>query len=428
MMHIHSMKEETKDKLIRPLKDAPVLYVPLLENFGNKPEPVVKPGDKVKKYQVIAKAKEGYSAKVHSPVSGTVSAIEKQLQADGKEAVSVIIENDYLDTIEIWKEGMPHEYSTDELLEIIEDAGIVGLGGAQFPTATKFRVEDKEIKTFIINGAECEPYLTADYAIMAEKTEELFEAIHISNRIIRAGEVIIGIERQNQELKEAFAPLLKKEKYRDYRVEVVSDEYPQGGELQLTKSLTGIEVPNDKLTADYGVIMSNIGTLYAIYQAVVNHKPLIDRIVTISGEKSDHYGNYEVKIGTPVSHILDTIEYKGIDPMIIMGGPMMGKYIYDQNTPVHKGAGGVLMLKKRDFKRISCIGCGYCVDVCPMFLMPMKYEEHYRKGKYRKLEKYNIDDCIDCGSCEYICPCNVPLMKSIQKGKSKLKELKDETR
>lgn len=422
------MKKITKGKKIHPFKSPPVLYVPLLEGFGNTPEPIVLVGDEVKKYQIIAKASKGFSAKVHSPVSGKVAKIYKQLQADGKRAVSIVIENDFQETEWESDNGICDNYSPEELLHIIEDAGIVGEGGAQFPTALKFKTEDKDIHTFVINGAECEPYLTADYAIMAEKTKELLEGIYYANEILKAPKVIIGIERQNKELKETFAPFLKEDRYKGYKVEIVSNEYPQGGELQLIKSVAGVEVPNDKLSADYGFIVSNIGTLYAIYEAVVNGKPVVDRIVTISGEKSKNFGNFEIKIGTPVSHILDTIEYSEKEPIIVSGGPMMGKCIYDYSTPIHKGAGGLLLLRRRHFKRLPCISCGYCVDVCPMHLMPMKYEEHYRKENYKKLQKYNIDDCIDCGACEYICPCNVPLLESIQKGKTKLKEIKDETK
>lgn len=428
MMHIESMKDKTKGKKIIPLKAPHLLHVPLPELFGNKPEPVVETGERVKKYQVIGQAKEGFPAKVHSPVSGIVKKIGNILQADGKDGLCITIENDYQEEIDETqeKELVPKGYTSEELLRIVKDAGIVGEGGARFPTAVKYDVADKEIKTFFVNSAECEPYLTADYIIMKEKTAEFFEGIYLANLILKAKEVVIGIERQNKELEDIFAPFFKQEKYKDYKLEIVPDEYTQGGQLQLIDTIKGIEIPDDASSADYGYIMSNTGTVYAIYEAVVKHKPLIERIVTVSGEKSDNYGNYRIKIGTPVGHILDTIEYTKKDPMIIMGGPMMGKYIYDLDTPIHKGAGGVLMLKKENIERLSCIGCGYCVDVCPMYLMPMKYEEHYRKKKYHKLKKYSIDDCIDCGSCEYICPCNVPLMESIFKGKSKLKELENE--
>ncbi len=428
MMHIPSMKGVTKDKKIESFKAPPIVYVPLLENFGNVPEPLVLVGEKVKKYQLIGKASKGFSAKIHSSVSGTVTKVYKQLQADGKRSVSVVIENDFQETE--WEPGRhkKEEYSPEELLEIIEDAGIVGEGGAQYPTTLKYKVKDKNIHTFVINGAECEPYLTADYAIMAEKTKELLEGIHLANKILKAEKVIIGIERQNKELEKMFLSYLGEDKYKNYKIALVSNEYPQGGELQLIKSVVNIEIPKDKRPVDYGIIVSNIGTLYAIYDAVINGKPVVNRIVTISGEKSRNFGNYEIKIGTPISHILDTIEYSEKEPVIISGGPMMGKCIYDYSTPIHKGAAGLLLLKRRHFDRLACISCGYCVDVCPMYLMPMKYEEFYRKRKYSKLKKYNISDCIDCGACEYICPCNVPLLESIHQGKIKLKELENEAK
>ena len=195
--------------------------------------------------------------------------------------------------------------------------------------------------------------------------------------------------------------------------------------MQLIKSITGIEMPRNQRPRDVGVIVNNVGTIHAVYEAVVNRKPVISRIITISGEKSEYCGNLEVKIGTPIGHILKLLGLTTNNKTVVLGGPMMGKAITDWSIPITKGSGGVLFLKKEKFKRSNCISCGYCVDVCPMHLMPMKFEEYFRRGKYFNLEKYSISSCIECAACEYICPSNVPLIESIKEGKIKLKQLAD---
>lgn len=421
MMHIFSMKGKTKKMQIQPLADAPFLYMPMQKYIGNPPIPVVKVGDKVKKYQLIGQKGEGLSSNVHSPVSGVVHEIKEYIQADGQSALTIVIKNDFLETeADLLLNDIT---TTEQLISLIEDAGIVGEGGSQFPTAVKYKLEGKKIHTFIVNGTECEPYLTSDYALMAERTDELFKGISIINRILGAENIVISIEEQNKELQKVFAPYLQREEYKNYRVVVLPNEYPQGGELQLIRSVTGIEMPRNQRPRDVGVIVNNVGTICAVYKAVINKKPVISRIITISGEESDYSGNFEVKIGTPIGHILNLLNLSANNKTIVLGGPMMGKAITDWSIPISKGSSGVLFLKKEKFKRSNCISCGYCVDVCPMNLMPMKFEEYYRRGKYFNLEKYSISSCIECAACEYICPSNVPLIESIKEGKIKLKQL-----
>ena len=417
MLHIFSMKNKTKQLAIKPISDASVFHIPLLQHLGKPAEPIVQPGDYVKQYQLIGKAVEGLSANIHSPVSGKVLELKEVSLADGSKVPAVLIENDYK------YNEYPYQKSNRPLTEILKDAGIVGEGGAQFPTHLKYAIGDKKIKTLIINGTECEPYLTADYALMSQHTEELLKGILIVGKALNVEEIVITIEEQNRELSGNFASFLVQNNYKKIRIRILPNTYPQGGELQLIKSVTGIELPRTKLPKDAGIIVSNVGTVYAVYQAVEKCKPIISRFITVSGEKSKNWGNYEVKIGTPIAHILKELEISSDDKNIVLGGPMMGKDITDLNVPITKGSSGVLFLKKKSEERNNCISCGYCVEVCPMHLMPMKFEEIFRQRKFFKLEKFHLSNCIECAACEYICPSNVPLIKSIKEGKTKLKEL-----
>lgn len=422
MMHIFSMKGKTKKKRIQVINDAPFLYVPIAQYLGETPTPVVKPGDRVTKHQQIAISEKGLSANVHAPVSGQILEIKDIEFPDGTSVACIVIQNDFKETTEERPYFNTEELSAEQLLNIIRTDGIVGEGGAQFPTSVKYTLDGHKINTFIVNGTECEPYLTSDYALMSERVQELFEGIGFVNRILKAENIVISIEEQNKELEKVFAPFLQHKQYQNIRIAVLPNQYPQGGELQLIKSVTGIELPRYQRPREAGIIVSNVGTVYAIYEAVKNRKPLISRIITISGEEATHYGNYEVKIGTSVEHILKSIGLDSNNIRVVLGGPMMGKAINDPSVPITKGSAGVLLLKKEAIKRSNCISCGYCVDVCPMHLMPMKFEENYRKGKYFNLEKYSISSCIECAACEYICPSNVPLIESIKEGKLKLKE------
>lgn len=423
MMHIFSMKNETKKMRIAPLADAPVLSVPLTRYFGSHPQPVVTVGEKVRKYQLIGEDISDLGLKTHSPVSGEVSDIQEYMLADHTTAVIVQIRNDFQENEVSLPVGSHETASPETLLSLIEAAGVVGEGGAQFPAAVKYRAGGKKISTFIINGAECEPYLTADYAIMSERTEKLLQGMRIINRILQAEEIIIAIEKQNRELETLFAPFLQQEAYRACRMAILSNQYPQGSELQLIKTVTGRELPRSLRPSEAGIIVSNVGTVDAVYDAVVHHRPVISRIVTVSGEAAGPQGNFEVRIGTPVSHLLNTLDITLEGKTLILGGPMMGRPVLDIAMPVTKGTGGLLILPEKAVRRENCISCGYCAEVCPMQLMPMKYEELHRKGRYAAMPKYSLDSCIECAACEYICPSNVPLMESIRMGKIRVKEM-----
>lgn len=425
MMHIHSRKEITKNKKIVALDDPDLLLIPLSEQFGSKPEPVVSPGDKVKKYQLIGRSSKGNPTPIHAPVSGTIEKIKKTPQADGSQAVTIFIRNDRMDTEMDNPLPAIDRDNAQDILRIINEAGIVGMGGAQFPTGKKYDRKDKDVKTFIINGAECEPYLTGDYAMMKEYPREILEGILYADKVLEAEDIVIAFERSNQELEPVFGKYLDDDRYGKIRTFVLPNEYPQGDERLLSKTVTGVVIPSDVIPLEKGIVISNVGTVYAVYNAIRNGKPLIERVITVSGEHAPQPGNYRIKIGTPVSHIIKHCRIDTENSNIVSGGPMMSPHIRDLETPMHKGALGILAIPKDRVDRMNCIWCGYCVDVCPMKLMPMKYEQFVRRGKYEKLEQYNIDVCIDCAACEYICPSNVPLIESIEKGKKKLKEIKD---
>lgn len=418
MLHIVSMKGETKKLKIRPIPDADVLRIPLSQNIGSPAVPVVKSGDHVLQYQVIGKPGKGCSAAIHAPVSGDVLGIDELELPGGVKCQAVVIKNDFKN------EQVPLVKDDATVQALISRAGIVGEGGAQFPTALKYpEAERGRLKTLILNGTECEPYLTADYALMTERTEEILKGAEILRSMMQIPEVVLVIEEQNKELKDVFAPLLEKAEYRNYRIQLLPNTYPQGGELQVIKSVTGLEIPRGKLPKDAGVVVNNVGTVYSVFKAVEKRIPLVSRIITVSGEEAEICGNFEVKIGTPISHILKELNISPTGKNIVLGGPMMGKFVTDIAVPIIKGTSGILLLENTDEQRNNCISCGYCVEVCPMHLMPMKFEELMRKGRYKSLEEYGLMNCIECAACEYACPSNVALISSIKNGKTKLKEL-----
>lgn len=330
--------------------------------------------------------------------------------------------NDFQDECILIPDGVKGDPSPEAVLQAIEEAGIVGAGGAQFPAALKYRVAGENIKTFIINGVECEPYLTADYSLMRERTEAFFEGIRLVNTLLRAKEVVIAIEEKNRELEAVFSPFLTQPRYDGFRVRVVSGGYPQGSQWQLVCAVTGIELAPPHHAAEKGIVVSNVATVYAVYQAVMEKRPVVSRILTVSGEGVERPGNVEAPIGTPVGYVLEQMGIRPERYTIVLGGPMMGRLVTDWSSPVTKGTNGVLVFEREDIKRENCIGCGRCIDACPMRLMPLKYAEGWRLGNLAMMKRYDLNLCVECGACESVCPSNVPLMASIFAGKGRLRE------
>ena len=341
------MKDKTKKKKMSQLEEPQFFYISLSQHIGNPAAEIVKTGDYVKRFQLIGESQGNISAKIHSPVSGNVKDIIEKAMPNGANVKTVVIENDfqYIEEETVKREIRNlSSYSEKELLEIIENAGITGEGGAQFPAHIKYDVKDKRIKNLILNGAECEPYLTCDYTLMKEYTRELFDGIKIICEILKPENIILAIDEKYSALESEF------QKYNTDNVKIltVSDIYPQGSEQLLINSILNKEIPKSKLPAEEGIIVSNVGTVKAVYEAFSYGRPLVERIVTISGEKSGEYGDYIIKIGTPLSHIIKKSGLKDQPENVrmIFGGPMMGNEISDLETGIMKGTSGVLFLSK----------------------------------------------------------------------------------
>lgn len=420
MLYISSNKNRTKTAGIQPIPDAAVLYVPLQQHIGSPARAMVHEGEHVSQYQLIGQAASGCSANVHAPVSGTVLGVEDVTLAGGSQVQAISIQNDFRNEVS----DPVARWGDMSVLDRIATAGVVGEGGAQFPTALKYDLSCRgKIKTLILNGTECEPYLSADYVLMEERTEAVLRGAEIVRSLMQIEKVVIVIERQNRVLIKRFAPFLSKAEFSSYRIQLLPDTYPQGGELQVIKSVTGQEIPRGCLPKDAGVLVNNVGTMYAICQAVDRHIPLVRRIITVSGKGGGNYGNYEVSIGTPVSHILKTLGFSVKSRTVVCGGPMMGKLVDGGETPIVKGTSGILLLDSKEERSFPCISCGYCAEACPMHLMPMKFENLVRNGRISTLPSYGLESCIECGACEYTCPSHIPLLKYIKEGKTKIKKI-----
>lgn len=415
MLLIPSLKKKTKYIDIVPLQDPEDFYMPL-DAYRNAMAPVVEIGQRIKKYQLIAQSEGTFASKLHAPVSGTVMAF---FRLNGKPMIH--LQNDFLNLEIPTFPFEPASLNREDFMEILLDYGIQGAGGSRFPTQLKYNVQHRKIDTVIFNGAECEPYLSADFSLMRERAGELIKAAQVVRSVVNAGRIVFAIEKQNVVLSKV---LLESALQIGVQIEVkiLPDTYPQGGELQLIKSVTGLELRKGSIPADHGVLVNNIGTLWAIYGAIFEGIPNIERIITVSGNRCSQLGNYRVKIGTPVIHILrETNNFWDPDSQtVVLGGAMMGKGVDSPLVPIHKGSGGLLLMQKKSVTENNCVKCGLCVDVCPQKLMPLEFVRHNIAGDLSGLKNFHLQDCIECGACAYVCPSDVPLMENIFGGKSRL--------
>lgn len=416
--HPYDGKKMSRDCPIEILNPGDTLVYPLSQHIGAMAKPLVKAGDRVLVGQKIAEKGGFISANIHSSVSGTVKAIEKRLVATGGMVDSIIVENDgmYEEAAPIFS-GNPDELSKDEIIKIIEEAGIVGMGGAGFPTNVKLSPKNADIiDSIIVNGAECEPYLTSDYRRMVEQTDKLVKGLKIVLKIFLDAKGYFGIEDNKPEAIEA---LLKATENED-RIEVVplKTKYPQGGERSMIYAVTGRKINSKMLPADVGCIVHNVDTIYAIYNAVYNGKPLIERIVTITGDAVSTPKNFQVRIGTPFRELIDAAGGFTTEPeKIISGGPMMGFSFFNIDVPVVKGSSSLLAFIKDDVSHeepSACIRCGRCAAACPEHLLPMKLAALAGQNEPEEFKKLGGMECVECGCCSYVCPAKRQVTQSVR--------------
>lgn len=419
-----------------PIVDVPApreVVVTFSQHIGAIAVCCVKVGDQVKRGQLIAKANGVVSANVHTPISGKVKSIGKWKTAFGYPCDTVTIvasDEDVAFDAEYQPEARTDEevaaLTPDEIKDIVAEAGVVGLGGAAFPTKVKLTPPaDSHAEVLIINGAECEPYLTNDHALMLACADEIIEGVQYIMRATGVKKAIIGIENNK---KDAISILKRKLKgNKSIKVQSLLTKYPQGGEKQLIKAITGKEVPVGGLPISVGVIVQNVATAYAIYRAVRLREPLISRIITVTGKSVANPGNFRVYIGTQLKKVIEAAGGIPEDTgKIIIGGPMMGRAIVSVDTPTIKGVSGILFINETESRRVEeepCIRCGACVRDCPMGLEPYLLMPLTENNELEQLEEHGVRNCIECGCCAYVCPSHRPLLDFIRLGKTKVNEM-----
>ena len=417
----------SSDCRIHDLRIPASVIIPLGQHLGAPAKPVVNKGDAVKTGQLIAKGEGFVSSNVHASVSGKVVKIEEAADVSGYKKAAVFIEtagDEWIETIDRNPAlNTTISLSGQEIIGRIGEMGIVGLGGATFPSQVKLSVpRGKKAEYLIINGVECEPYLTSDHALMIEKGEEIMVGVQILKKALNVEKVIIGIEDNKPDAIRNLSIIAKK--YPGTTVAGLKVKYPQGGEKQLIQALIKREVPSGGLPVDVGAVAFNVGTAFAVYEAIQKNKPLFERIVTITGKSLKKPSNLRVRIGTPVSALIEAAGGLPEDTgKIISGGPMMGKAIASLEVPVVKGSSGILLISEDESKRGKiepCIRCSKCVSVCPMGLEPYLLMPLAQKGMFDRLEEEKVMDCMECGSCSYTCPACRPLLDYIRLGKAQV--------
>jgi len=394
--------------------------IPISQHIGKPSKILVSKKDVVKAGQKIAEPDGFISAVIHSPISGTVTNIGEHENVNGKSQTAITIQSDGTEDFEYMPPLDLDSVTPDEIRERVKEAGIVGQGGAAFPTYVKLSPpKDKKIDYVILNGAECEPYLTRDYRFMLERTDDLLKGLRLLMKALGVKAGRIGIENNKPE---AISVLKKAtEKYPDISIDVVKTKYPQGAEKMLIRAAIGRFVPPGKLPMDVGVVMQNIGTAIAVYDAVVNGLPSITAAMTVSGKGIVNPKNLIVRVGATIGEIIDYCGGMTDDARkLIVGGPMMGVSQYDTSASIMKATSGILVLAEDEVKRAeetNCVKCGNCISVCPINLMPTNLIKYAQQKRLDDLRSYGIWNCIECGSCQFNCPANIPLVQWLRLGK-----------
>lgn len=421
-VHPAGHKELTQHLAIEEISLPPLLVVPLSQHIGAPAKPVVSVKDEVKKGQMIAEPGGFVSVAIHAPTSGKVKAIEKRPHSTMMAGDAIVIEPDGQDQ---WADGIGQtrdwqSQSLDDLRKTIQMAGICGLGGAAFPTHVKLTPpENKPIDTLILNGVECEPFLTADHRLMLESPDTILQGMQIIQKILGVKTCYIGIEENKPDAITLFREKVKGRN--DVAVVELHVKYPQGAEKQLIRAITGREVPPGGLPMDVGAVVQNVGTAHAVYEAVVRGIPLIERIATMTGHGLRQPRNLRIRIGTPLQFLID--QCGGLSDhrvKIVMGGPMMGIAQHSLSAPAVKGTSGVLVFPQGEVyldEQGPCIRCARCVDACPMNITPCHIATACEFGKFDQAELYGLMDCIECGCCVYVCPTHRQLVHFIKYGK-----------
>lgn len=422
MVRLKDNKHLSQDKPIENLPIPSRVFIPLIQHIGKPCSALVNIGDTVKRGERIATAQAHVYADIHSSISGKVTGIRRCPHPLLGASEAVIIENDTEDKAVDFRERTQEEIgglSRDEIVKIVSDTGIVGLGGAGFPTHIKL-TPPRSVDSFIVNAAECEPYLNSDYRLMVEKTEEVLRGLELALRCLNPRDVYLAIEKNKPEAIKKFKALNSKLKIR-----VLKSQYPQGGERQLIKKILNRQVPSGGLPFEVGVVVHNVATLFAIYEAVYKNKPLYERVVTVSGSCLENPRNLLVRIGTPLKNLIDFCSPLKEDPQkIIIGGPMMGVAQYTDEVPLIKTSSGVVLFSKREVPKFFedvCIRCGECVKNCPAGLEPCLISQAVEKENWQLAKDYSAADCIECGLCSYLCPAKRNLVQSIKYAKLRLR-------
>lgn len=411
-----------------PITEVPLpkkAIIPLVQHIGAPAKPVVQKGDKVKVGQLLAEAGGFVSATVHSPFSGTVTKIDSTVDAWGLRMPAIFIDvegDEWLETIDRTPDVKTVcKLDGKEIVQKVTEAGIVGLGGACFPTHVKLMPPPgKTAEVLIVNGVECEPYLTCDHQLMLEHGEEIIIGINILMKALNINKAIIGIEKNKPDAIQHMQELASR--HLGISVQPLKLKYPQGGEKQLIDACIGRQVPSGALPIEVGAVVDNVATIYAVYEAVQKNKPLISRVMTVTGKEVAHAGNYSVRFGTPLA---DVLAIAGGIPettgKIIGGGPMMGRAMNNVDMPANKRVSGLLLLPESESVRKeaeNCIRCAKCVQACPMGLEPYLLSKQAMLQRWEDMEEHHIMDCIECGCCMFTCPSNRPLLDYVRMGKA----------